>query len=97
MADALASLPPIPSPAPPPAPLTPEKKKSGFIMSIFMSQHSLFGCVQGALSSSNTLDQLQAFAKMAHQEQVDNQDLAWQVLYLALRAGHIDVALKVGL
>lgn len=34
---------------------------------------------------------------MTHQEHVDNQDLAWQVLYLALRAGHIDAALKVDL
>ena len=57
----------------------------------------IFDCVQGALSSSSTLDQLQAFAKTTHQEQVNDQDLAWQVLYLALRAGHIDVALKVGL
>ena len=66
-------------------------------MRVLVSQYSLFGCVQGALSSSSTLDQLQAFAKMAHQEQVNDQDLAWQVLYLALRAGHIDVALQVGL
>lgn len=62
------------------------------------SQYGLqvIGSVQGALSSSSTLDQLQAFAKMAHLEHVDDQDLAWQVLYLALRAGHIDAALKVG-
>ena len=53
--------------------------------------------MQGALSSSSTLDQLQAFAKTLHQEHADDKDLAWQVLYLALRAGHIDVAIKVRL
>ena len=51
--------------------------------------------MQGALSSSSTLDQLQAFARMAHQDHADDQDLAWQVLFLALRAGHTDVAVKV--
>ncbi|KAL3150654.1 hypothetical protein ABBQ32_000453 [Trebouxia sp. C0010 RCD-2024] len=50
---------------------------------------------QGALSSSNTLDQLQAFARMSHQEHVDDKDLAWQVVFLALRAGHTGVAVKV--
>lgn len=51
--------------------------------------------MQGALSSSSTLDQLQAFARLMHQDHVDDRDLAWEVLYLALRAGHTDVALKV--
>ena len=51
--------------------------------------------MQGALSSSSTLDQLQAFARLMHQDHMDDRDLAWEVLYLALRAGHTDVAVKV--
>ena len=51
--------------------------------------------LQGALSSSSTLMQLRAFAKLHSKEVTDDRDLDWEVLYLALRCGHFDQAIKV--
>ena len=51
--------------------------------------------MQGALNSSSTLVQLRAFAKIKSPDIQDDRDLDWQVLYLALRCGHFDEAIKV--
>lgn len=50
---------------------------------------------QGALSSSSTLAQLRAFAKIRAKVVGSDRDLDWEVLYLALRCGHSDEAIKV--
>ncbi|DBA91772.1 TPA: hypothetical protein ACH3X1_003362 [Trebouxia sp. C0004] len=50
---------------------------------------------QGALSSSSTLAQLRAFAKIRAKVVGSDRDLDWEVLYLALRCGHYDEAIKV--
>ena len=51
--------------------------------------------LQGALSSSSTLAQLRAFAKIRAKVVGSDRDLDWEVLYLALRCGHSDEAIKV--
>lgn len=51
--------------------------------------------LQGALSSSSTLLQLQAFARVRGPEGRQDKDLDWEVLYLALRCGHFQEAIKV--
>jgi len=51
--------------------------------------------LQGALSSSSTLAQLRAFAKIRAKDVGSDRDLDWEVLYLALRCGHSDEAIKV--
>lgn len=51
--------------------------------------------LQGALSSSSTLAQLRAFAKIRAKDVQNERDLDWEVLYLALRCGHLDEAIKV--
>ncbi len=51
--------------------------------------------LQGALSSSSTLAQLRAFARISAKDVGSDRDLDWEVLYLALRCGHFDEAIKV--
>ena len=53
--------------------------------------------LQGALSSSSTLLQLQAFARVRGPEGRQEKDLDWEVLYLALRCGYFQEAIKVPL
>lgn len=50
---------------------------------------------QGALSSSSTLMQLKAFARIKSEGVQDDRELDWQVLYLALRCGHLQEAVQV--
>lgn len=57
----------------------------------------MFHGMQGALSSSSTLQQLQAFARVRGPEGRQEKDLDWEVLYLALRCGYSQEAIKVHL
>lgn len=57
---------------------------------------TLCHAAQGALSSSSTLLQLQAFARVrGGTEGRQEKDLDWELLYLALRCGHLQEAIQV--